>query len=77
LFDSLDEVRKITTEWLERYTENRPHHALGSLPPARYSSKCSRRKLQLKAVYSTKELRIDQIDVKQAASARRAMRKAG
>jgi putative transposase len=36
LFDSLDEVRQITNEWLERYNEIRPHDALGSLPPARY-----------------------------------------
>ncbi len=36
LFDSLDEVRAITAEWLERYNEIRPHEALGSLPPARY-----------------------------------------
>jgi putative transposase len=36
LFDSLDEVREITNDWLERYNELRPHYALGSLPPARY-----------------------------------------
>lgn len=35
-FDSLDEARDITDEWLERYNEIRPHDALGSLPPARY-----------------------------------------
>jgi len=36
LFDSLDEVREITAEWLEQHNEIRPHDALGSLPPARY-----------------------------------------
>ena len=36
LFDSLNEVRDITAEWIERYNEIRPHDALGSLPPARY-----------------------------------------
>jgi hypothetical protein len=36
LFDSLDQVRDITAEWLEQYNEIRPHDALGSLPPARY-----------------------------------------
>jgi putative transposase len=36
LFDSLDEVREITADWLIRYNEIRPHDALGSLPPARY-----------------------------------------
>jgi putative transposase len=36
LFDSPDEVREITAEWLDRYNEIRLHDALGSLPPARY-----------------------------------------
>jgi len=36
LFDSIDDVRQITDEWLARYNEIRPHDALGSLPPARY-----------------------------------------
>jgi Integrase core domain len=36
LFDSLEEVRETTAEWLERYNEITPHDALGSLPPARY-----------------------------------------
>ena len=36
LFDSLDEVREITADWINRYNQIRPHDALGSLPPARY-----------------------------------------
>jgi transposase InsO family protein len=39
LFDSLEEVRKIATEWLKRYNEITPHDALGSLPPARYRAR--------------------------------------
>jgi putative transposase len=29
-------VRQITDDWLIRYNEIRPRHALGSLPPARF-----------------------------------------
>ena len=36
LFESLDQVRDITDDWLEQYNQIRPHDALGSLPPARY-----------------------------------------
>ncbi len=34
LFDSIEDVRQITDEWLARYNEIRPHDALGSLPRA-------------------------------------------
>jgi transposase InsO family protein len=40
-FDSLDEVRDIIIERLERYNESRPHDALGRLRPARIASDCS------------------------------------
>jgi putative transposase len=50
LFDSIEDVRQITDEWLERYNEIRPHDALGSLPPARY------RERMLAAKNSTSEL---------------------
>jgi putative transposase len=34
LFGSLAEVRSISEQWLSVYNEQRPHEALGSLPPA-------------------------------------------
>ena len=34
LFTSLEEVREVTHQWLQSYNEERPHDALGSLPPA-------------------------------------------
>jgi len=33
LFEDLDQVREITREWLIAYNEERPHDALGGLPP--------------------------------------------
>ncbi len=34
LFNDLDEVRQITWEWLISYNEERPHDALGGMPPS-------------------------------------------
>lgn len=36
VFADLDEVRQITRDWLRSYNEERPHDALGSLPPTLY-----------------------------------------
>jgi putative transposase len=33
LFDNLDQVRKITYQWMRDYNETRPHDALGKVPP--------------------------------------------
>lgn len=38
LFNTRDEVREITDNWIERYSEIRSHDALASLPPAWYRS---------------------------------------
>lgn len=50
LFTSLDEVREITHQWLQSYNEERPHDALGSLPPALF------RERLLAGMNSTSEL---------------------
>ncbi len=36
VFESLDQVREISAEWLQRYNEERPHEALAGLPLAMY-----------------------------------------
>ena len=33
LFRSIEQVQHITEEWLREYNEQRPHDALGGLPP--------------------------------------------
>jgi len=38
LFNSLDEARRITVEWLEEYNSIRPHASLGNKTPYEYSS---------------------------------------
>jgi putative transposase len=39
LLTSLDEVREIAHQWLQSYSQERPHDALGSLPPAVFREK--------------------------------------
>lgn len=36
LFKSIEQVQHITEEWLREYNEQRPHDALGGLPPRRF-----------------------------------------
>jgi len=39
VFDSLEPVRLISEGWLQLYNEERPHRALGRLPPARFAER--------------------------------------
>ncbi|MCP5543116.1 MAG: transposase family protein [Akkermansiaceae bacterium] len=39
LFDSLTQVREMVHEWMISYNEERPHDALGNLPPRRFKER--------------------------------------
>ncbi len=56
LFDDLDQVREITWEWLITYNEERPHDALGGLPPTVFRERPERRKLYFRNVHLTGKL---------------------
>jgi putative transposase len=43
VFESLEQVREISAEWLQSYNEERPHDALAGLPPATYRAKLETR----------------------------------
>ena len=36
LFKSIEQVQQITEEWLREYNEQRPHDALGGIPPRQF-----------------------------------------
>ena len=37
VFESLDQVRAISAQWMQEYNEERPHDALGQVPPTLFS----------------------------------------
>ncbi len=39
LFRNLAEVREIVSQWRRQYNEDRPHDALGGLPPVVYATR--------------------------------------
>ena len=47
VFESLDQVREISAEWLQSYNEERPHDALAGLPPAMYRAQLEARRSPL------------------------------
>jgi putative transposase len=36
VFESLDQVREMSAQWIREYNEERPHEALARVPPATY-----------------------------------------
>ena len=48
VFESLEQVREISAEWLQSYNEERPHDALAGLPPALYRARLEARSSPLK-----------------------------
>jgi putative transposase len=45
VFENLTQVRELTTAWMKSYNEDRPHDALGSLPPAVFRARIEARQI--------------------------------
>jgi putative transposase len=43
VFESLDQVREISAQWIQEYNEERPHDAVARVPPATYRAKITAR----------------------------------
>jgi hypothetical protein len=56
VFESLDQVREISAEWLQSYNDERPHDALAGVQPATYRAQLNRWKFSIASVSLTGEL---------------------
>ncbi len=48
VFESLEQVREISAQWMQAYTEERPHDTLDGIPPATYRAHLEARRSPLK-----------------------------
>ena len=48
VFESLDQVREISAQWMQEYNEERPHDTLGRVPPSLFSARQTARSSSLK-----------------------------
>jgi putative transposase len=60
LFDSIDEVREITQQWIKDYNEQRPHEALKGVSPRRYREKEAEAVLGFRSASATPSLHFTQ-----------------
>lgn len=48
VFESLDQVRELSADWLQSYNEERPHDAWAGLPPSTYRAQVEARNSPMK-----------------------------
>ena len=47
IFETLDQVRAVTRDWIRVYNEERPHDALGKIPPAMFRRRHTPNKMRV------------------------------
>ena len=47
IFETLDQVRSVTRDWMRSYNEERPHESLGDVPPAVFRRRCTSNQMRV------------------------------
>ncbi len=47
IFETLDQVRSVTRDWIRSYNEERPHDSLGSIPPVMFRRRCTSNQMRV------------------------------